>query len=159
MSIPAELYHVAEYLPIEDVLLPMLRPRLHGVPVYSLVPDVDDPFPFVLVRRDHSLQHWRGDSRGFVDQAYVQVDTLTQDPDGDEQGAILSEAVRVAMRDLVRESVTLPSGVSLAEARLLTAPRRVSDWATATGPVQYADLPTGAWRYESSYYVRLRYHR
>ena len=39
---------------------------------------------------------------------------------------------------------------------MTSAPRRVTDWTTATGSVQYADPPTGVWRYETQYRVGIR---
>lgn len=156
-QIPQSVYDLAEYRPVEDVVLPILRPRLGGVPVYSLIPDGADELPFVLVRRNHTERSWQGDERGWLDMAYVTIHTLTQDPDGDEQGAVLSEAVRVVLRDAARKGWATEDGVRLSTVQLVSEPRRVADWATATGPVQYADLPTGTWRYEALYRMRLRY--
>jgi hypothetical protein len=37
-----------------------------------------------------------------------------------------------------------------------TEPTRQSDWATSSGPVQYADLPSGFYRYQTNYTVKMR---
>ncbi len=50
----------------------------------------------------------------------------------------------------------MPGRGHLTRVQMTSAPRRVTDWATATGPVQYADLPTGVWRYETQYRIGIR---
>lgn len=146
---------MVEMHPVEDLLLPLLRTGLTNVNVYSTIPDEEDPFPFVIVRRDFSQMHWRGDMH-FIDSAYVAIDTFTQDPDGDEQGAVLSEACRIVLRDAWLNQTVVPGLGHLTHVQLINEPRRVSDWATSTGPVQYADLPNGVWRYETVYRIKIR---
>lgn len=164
--LPQSVRDMGELPPIEDVLLAFLRPALPDVEVKTLVPDaMAADFPFVVARRQYNMMHWRGDLRAFVDQAYIQVDTFTQDTttsSGDEEGAILSEAVRVALRDAWLDQTVIEvegKRVAIAKFDLLNAPRRAGDWANATGPVQYADLPAGAWRYTTVYRITFRYQQ
>lgn len=145
---------LVELSPIEDVALYVLRQGLPDIPIHSLIEE-DPPDDFIVVRRDHSLGEWEGDTR-FVDVGMLSVEVFTVDPDGDEKGALLSEAVRVVWRNAWLENLKIPGHGWLAQARMTSAPTRVTDWATATGPVQYADLPTGRWRYETKYQIAVR---
>jgi hypothetical protein len=153
-GLPPEIKALAELSPVEDLMLAILRDGLPGIAVKSLIAK-DQTFPLVLVRRDPSFGNWTGDTR-FLDAARVAVHVFCQDPDGDEDAAILSEAVRVVIRDAWLGQKVVPGRGHITRADLSGAPRRVSDWATATGPVQYADLPTGVWRYEATYDIEIR---
>ncbi|MFF3793780.1 hypothetical protein ACFYXW_27670 [Streptomyces sp. NPDC001981] len=153
-GLPAEIKALAELSPVEDLMLAILRDGLPGIQVRSLIAK-DQTFPLVLVRRDPSFGNWQGDTR-FLDAARVAVHVFCQDPDGDEDAAILSEAVRVVIRDAWLSQKVVPSRGHITRVDLASAPRRVTDWATSTGPVQYADLPTGVWRYEATYDIEIR---
>ncbi|MGI5530155.1 hypothetical protein ACQEVX_23030 [Streptomyces syringium] len=117
--------------------------------------DQHETFPLVLIRRDPSFGAWSGDTR-FTDIARVVVNAFAADPDGDQDAAILAEAVRVVLRDAWLKNDTTTGHGHITRVEMNSAPRRASDWATATGPVQFADLPTGIWRYEAIYDVRIR---
>jgi hypothetical protein len=153
-GLPPEIKALAELSPVEDLMLAILRDGLPGIQVNSLIAK-DQTFPLVLVRRDPSFGNWQGDTR-FLDAARVAVHAFCQDPDGDEDAAILSEAVRVVIRDAWLSQKVVPSRGHITRVDLASAPRRVTDWATSTGPVQYADLPTGVWRYEATYDIEIR---
>lgn len=152
-SLPQEVLDLVVFSPIEDLVLALLRDRLpESIPVQSLIAD-DQTFPLVLVRRTSDWGSWRGDGK-FVDSGQVVVHTLTQGLNADSDSAYLAEAVRVILRDSVNKVV--PERGYLTSATLVSSPRRVTDWATATGPVQYADLPTGVVRYETTYELGIR---
>ena len=153
-GIPAAVRALAELSPVEDLLLAILREGLPGVTVQSLI-SIGQQFPMVLVRRAPHMGEWTGDPR-FVDSADVVVHTFAEDPDGDEDAAILAEAARVVLRDAWLANKAVPGRGHITRVEMTSAPRRVADWATATGPVQYADLPTGVWRYESGYRIQIR---
>ncbi|OKI45111.1 hypothetical protein [Micromonospora sp. CB01531] len=153
-GIPQSVRARAELSPVEDLLLPILREGLPGVPVQSLIAD-DQTFPLVLPRRVPHFGEWAADQR-FTDQADVIIHCFAQDPNGDEDAAILSEAVRVVLRDAWLNQKSVPGRGHLIRVDMTSAPRRATDWATATGPVQYADLPTGVWRYETAYRIDIR---
>ncbi|MFE7124033.1 hypothetical protein [Streptomyces sp. NPDC057617] len=153
-GVPDHIKALAELSPVEDLLLSILRSRLPGIRVKSLV-DQHEMFPLVLIRRDPSFGAWSGDTR-FTDAARVVINCFAQDPDGDEDAAILSEAVRVVLRDAWLNNVVVPGRGHITRVDMNSSPRRASDWATATGPVQYANLPTGVWRYESIYDIQIR---
>ncbi|MCG8926650.1 hypothetical protein [Lentzea sp. CC55] len=154
IDLPASVLALVELTPIEDICLRILREGLPDVPVVSLIAD-DAPGLFILVRRLPALGEWRGDPR-FTDQARFSINVFTQDPDGDEKGALVSEAVRVVMRNAWLAHVNYPNLGSVISIRMRGEPSRKPDWATSSGPVQYADLPTGMWRYESTYDLEIR---
>lgn len=153
-GLPPEIKAMAELSPVEDLMLAVLREGLPGINVGSLIAKAQT-FPFVLVRRDPSFGNWGGDTR-FLDAARVAIHAFCEDPDGDEDAAILSEAVRIAMRDAWLTQRVYPGRGHITRVDLAAAPRRVTDWATSAGPVQYADLPTGVWRYEATYDIEIR---
>jgi len=152
-GLPESALSKAEFAPVEDVLLPLLRQALPGVRIYSEVPD-GNLFPFVIVRVAPTERWWSGDDR-FVDWATVFVHVFAGSPDGDRKAAILSEAVRVALRDAYLNSTVTEHGY-ISSFRMTNRPSRRSDWATAQGPVQYADLPAGVTRYEAMYVLNIR---
>ncbi|SNS50392.1 hypothetical protein [Actinacidiphila glaucinigra] len=153
-GIPNHIKALAELSPVEDLLLAVLREGLPGIRVKSLV-DLHETFPMVLVRRDPTWGRWQGDTR-FTDAARIVINCFAPDPDGDEDAAILSEAVRVIMRDAWLNQKVYPRRGHIIRVDMNSSPRRATDWATATGPVQYADLPTGIVRYESIFDVHIR---
>ncbi|WP_432006307.1 hypothetical protein [Streptomyces parvus] len=153
-GLPPEIKALAELSPVEDLMLAVLRQGLPGIQVRSLIAK-NQTFPLVIARRDPSFGIWGGDTR-FLDAARVGVNVLCEDPDGDQDAAILSEAVRVVLRDAWLKQAVFPGLGHITRVQLASAPRRQTDWATSTGPVQYADLPTGVWRYESTYDIEIR---
>lgn len=153
-SLPASVLALIENEPVEDVLLAILRRGLPDIPVYSLIP-LHPPANFILIRKLAGIGNWNGDPR-FTDTGRFFINTFTQDPDGDYKGAVLSEAVRVVLRNAWLEHWSFPNLGSVIEIEYQAEAGRVSDWATSAGPVQYADLPTGYWRYQSIYTIQIR---
>ena len=153
-GIPPALRALAELSPIEDILLHVLRAGLPGIKVQSLVAD-DQTWPMVLVRRLPQFGDWSADER-FTDIADVAVQCFVEDPDGDSDAAILAEAVRVVLRNAWNQNMQVPGRGHIIKIEMTSAPRRATDWATAAGPVQYADLPTGVTRYETQFRVAVR---
>lgn len=154
MSLLDSLKTKVEFSPIEDVVIPLLRQAIPEVPVGSLVAP-DQAFPFILARRADSYGEWTGDHR-FLDSASVLIHTFATDPNGDEDAALLAEAVRVALRDAWLKQTVVPGRGHITAYDLRSSPHRAPDWASATGPVQYADLPTGVHRYEARYHLTIR---
>jgi hypothetical protein len=152
--LPPSVLALVELSPIEDILLTVLRAGLPDILVCSLIPK-NPPSAFVLVRRMPGMGLWRGDSR-FTDSGRFYIHAFTEDPDGDEKGALLSEAVRVVLRNAWLAHTVVPGRGSVIEIKMTSEPARVTDWATASGPVQFADLPSGFWRYESTYSIKVR---
>lgn len=154
-NLPQSIHDLAEFPALEDVGIAVLRPALE-LPVRTLIPDQLDVFPFVLVRGNHTAMGWGGQER-FVDRGVLAVHTFTDGPEADDDGARLSEAIRVILREAAKRKVRIDDRNHLHRVTMTSRPRRVSDWATSQGPVQYADLPTGVQRYESLYRVTVRH--
>lgn len=153
-ALPDDIKAIAEMSPVEDLFLLLLREKFPGVLVQTLLSQ-HQQFPLILVRRQYTTAFWRGDPR-FIDACSVVIQCLCEDPDGDEDAAILAEAVRVVLRDAAKDQYEVAGRGRLRQAKMAQPPRRVADWATSTGPVQYADLPTGVWRYEATFKVAVR---
>lgn len=153
-QIPENIRALADFAPAEDIVLPLLREGLDPVRVQTLV-EFDQGFPFVHTRRAQGLTSDIGDPR-FVDSVLIQVNVFTEGIDADESGAVLSDAVRAVLWRAYKEQLVVPGRGWISYFDLRQPPKRASDWATATGPVQYADLPTGVYRYESMYQLGIR---
>jgi hypothetical protein len=138
--------------PVEDLILALIPDKLGGVAVQTKVND-DQTFPLVLVRSNGSWGTWAGDER-FLDAAHLVISTFSEGLNADEDAANLSEAVRVVLRD--SKNVVIPHRGYITDCELVSRPRRVPDWNTSTGPVQYADLPTNVIRWEAEYHVIIR---
>lgn len=132
--------------PAEDVVLHLLRDRLHGISVQTLIRP-GQTFPFTLLRRDPQFGSWSGDPR-FIDSARLAIHNFVSGPNGDQEAGNLSHFVFQVLHEEARKRRVIPGLGYLLSARLHSAPRRVADWATAEGPVQYAELPSEALRNE-----------
>lgn len=157
LNLPAAITDKVEMLPLEDVALRVLRDALPGVAIRSLIESDQLPIErfFVLVRRIPGIGIWRGDER-FIDYGGLAVHVYAQDMDSDEVGAIVSEACRVALRDSASRRDWYPELGGLIRVQLVEEPMRKTDWATSSGPVQFADLPAGMQRYEARYNLWVR---
>lgn len=140
--------------PIEDVVLYILNTKLPDLVVYTLIPK-DPIWPFALIRRDASVGNWMGDPR-FFDYGRLVVHVYAQDPDGDEKAAYISEAIRLSLFEARMENMAVPDRGHVFDIQMIAEPSRKTDWATSAGPVQFADLPTAAWRYETKYTLKVR---
>lgn len=153
-NIPSYIMAMAEESPAEDLGLDILRTALPGINVVTQV-SRDTTFPLVLVRRTPNFLGNIGDIR-FLDSVDLAISTFTQDPDGDRDGAILSGVCKVVLRDAWLKHYNNPAIGSVTFMEVISPPRRVPDWATSTGPVQYADLPSNVWRHEARYRLVVR---
>lgn len=156
LNLPASIADIAEMMPVEDLMLAIMRDELPDLPLYSLIPfDVSDLDFFGLVRRAPVIGAWRGDMR-FIDTADVVFHVFTRDPNADEKGAVISEAIRVTLRNAVAKQKVYPELGYLKHVRMRTEPARKTDWNTSSGPVQFADLPNGFFRYETQFSLVIR---
>lgn len=154
MALPPHIAAMAEFSPVEDLILPLLRDGLPGVECDSWI-RTNQTFPFVLARRSDSYGQYNGDNR-FIDNAQVTCSAFCEEPNGDEDAALLAEAVRVVLRDAWLHQKVVPGRGHITGFDVLSVPHRVSDWATSSGPVQYADLPTGVQRYEVKFDLSIK---
>lgn len=155
MTLPLSVTSRVETPAVTDVALHILRDAFPDVSVTSEI-ELRQEFPAILVRRARRYTAPRGEQFGLASRV-VDINVFTAGEDGDADGEALSEAVRVAFRDAWLNRLTLPA--DLGEIIRITPemdPVRSPDWATSQGPVQYADLPTAAWRWESAYRITYR---
>jgi hypothetical protein len=151
-SLPAEVLNLVEMSPVEDVILTLLREKLPDIPIQTRV-QPGQTFPFVMIRNDGSWGDWTGDPR-FLDASILAVHCFCQGLNADEDASLLSEAVRVILRD--SKNYAVPGRGHIVSTHMTDRPKRTPDWATSTGPVQYADLPTDVERWEGNYRVVIR---
>jgi hypothetical protein len=138
--------------PVEDLLLQLLREALPDVSVQTLI-ESKQTFPFIMLRSDGSWGNWEGDER-FIDSSTIEIHAFCNGINADSDANLLSEAVRVILRD--SKNKVVPGKGYLISVEMLNRPKRSPDWATSVGPVQYADLPTGVERWETTYRVTIR---
>ena len=156
LDLPKGVLDRVEMYPYEDIMLSIFERGMPDLAVHSLVPPSEYlEYPFVLVRRQAPVGHWSGDPR-FVDVGRINLSVFAEDPDGENKAILISEAIRVMFREAWREHWNFPGLGSIVSIRMIQEPNRVPDWATATGAVQFADLPGNVWRAESSYTVAVR---
>lgn len=155
LDLPPNILAMIEFSAVEDVAKAILEPVMAPIPVETAI-EVHPPYPYVVVRRMSTDGDWTGDMRGFYDSARLAVHVYADDPNGDAKAALISEAVRKALWQAKTDCWSHPELGALTNIRMTMEPTRRADWATSTGPVQYADLPTGGWRYETHYALTIR---
>lgn len=154
IDLPDSVKTRIELSPMEDIFLHILRREFPDLPIYSLIPP-EVQFPFVLIGRRAPLENWGGHPK-FTDQGRLLVSVFTDDPNGIEKGQLISDAIRVALREAWLNHEYIPGLGSIIRIDLKSEPSRSPDWATSSGPVQFADLPNAVHRYEATYSVRIR---
>lgn len=152
MAVPQEILDLVEMTPMEDLVLAVLRDRITSVSVQSLI-EMNQTFPAIVAHRGGSWGDWSGDPR-FLDSGQLEVFAFTDGVEADTDGALISEAIRVVLYGAINKVV--PGRGHITKVDLVSAPKRVPDWDTSTGPVQFADLPVGVVRYESIYAIEIR---
>lgn len=158
LNIPAALLASVQLQPAQAVFKAILSTAIAPIPVHIALP-TNPTLPFVLVRRLPGMGDWNGDSRGLADVARMAIHVYADGNQGvnAEYAALtLSEIIRVKLREAWQAQWSDPALGALVKLRMTSEPSRVSDWATSSGPVQYADLPAGTWRYESHYMAVVR---
>lgn len=153
-NLPPQTAALVERVPIEDVLLALLREALPDIEVVTQVRK-SQTFPAILVRRLPTFYFFTGDER-FLEQADVAVHVFAADPDGDRDAALISDAARVALRNAALNNWGSADLGWVRNFLCLAPARRQPDWATSSGPVQFADLPSNTWRYEGRYRITMR---
>lgn len=151
----ATLKQLAGWRPqAEDFIPGILRAYLPSyVRVTSRIEEGAD-FPFVEV------SSCRGDdgrvrSRRSLQVVNFTIQAFTQGVDAEEDASNLCWACVDAVLDAGRRGDRLSDGSILTEAEAVMRPLRRSDWADASGPVQYQDLPQLVERFEAKMKVVL----
>lgn len=114
--------------------------------------------PAVIARRERrsGTLALKTDDDRFMQSAIVMISTITNGPDADEEGEELAEMCRYALRQAQQMQLEIPGCGTIAAIEVSTHPSKVSDWQTASGPVQYASLPKNAVRYEIIFRLLVR---
>ena len=155
IDLPASIKAVVQMYPVEDLVLAVIRDGLPDLPSFSLIPQDTSAYEFFAVFRRIPGGTWGKDPR-FVDHATLQVQVYTKDPESDSKAALISEAIRVTLVRAEREQRVYPGLGHLVKVTVTNEPARGSDWAPSSGPVQYADLPSGFTRYQTTYSLKIR---
>lgn len=142
---------------VERIVMGVLQPFFEGQAV-TVTPLFEEGMtaPVVVARNEAvaSGTHYRQDIR-FIRPALLSIDTITAGVNADDDGSALQEACRIAIFEAWRNQIVIPGQGYIARVENSVMASRKSDWATSTGPVQYASLPRGAMRYESNYRLLL----
>lgn len=160
MELPESVKARLEASPLVDLVLRVLRDALPDVQLGTLIPAEPRLWPrrrglFVLVRRYASRGVFSGQDR-FLETGGIQVHVFAHGPDAEQRCELVSEAVRVVLRDAVLAGRYYPGLGCVTRVWLDDEPLAEADWATASGPVQYADLPSGWRRFETRFQVTAR---
>lgn len=144
---------------VERLALGIFEPFFEGMGV-GVSPLFEDgmALPVVVARNDPgsgSAPAYRADFR-FLRPVLLSVDTITSGINADDDAAQLQEACRIALQEAWEQQIVVPGVGYISRFENSLMGSRKSDWATATGPVQYASLPRGAVRYETNYRLLLR---
>lgn len=152
-SLPQSVIDLVDLHPVEDLILALLREQMVGVQVGTLIGD-DQGFPFLLIRRGGDWGYWTGDQRGLVDQGQVNLHAFCEGINAEDDCYLLAEAARSVL--FRARNKVVPGLGHLTKVDVIQAPKREPDWATSSGPVQYADLPTGVSRWEMILDIQFR---
>lgn len=156
LNLPESVKRKAERSPVEDIIQYLVNHELPEVPFGTWIPADLRPGFFAIVRGDNPLNFRVGNSK-FVFTCSFKIETYTKDPNGDEAGNVLSEAIRVALRDCCQPTpVIVPGRGHPVHINSIVLPNRKKDWETPIGAIEFADVPAGYQRYETEYEMQFR---
>lgn len=144
---------------VEDLMLGILRPAFAGTNVTVASTFTEGMgVPAVIARQDKKSGNaviYSGDAR-FLRPALLSIDAICTGPDADQDAGMLQEAVTQIIMRAQREQTVVPGVGYISAIENVGNAARSSDWATSTGVVQYASLPQGAVRYDSTMRLYIR---
>lgn len=150
-SLPDEVLDLVELHPLEDLVLGIFATDLASVARGTRYAKAQ-AFPYILVRVVDDWGRPKQDHR-FVSTRQLVIHTLCDGLNAEEDAALLGEAARVVLTGAVNRETERGW---LSKVDPISLPSQSPDWAAATGPVQYADLPPGVVRYQAKYEVSYR---
>ena len=153
-NLPASVLDRVAFFPYEDILAAMFQRVFPELRFETYVPEVLT-YPLITGARFTPQGGWSGDPR-FIDSGPVRINVFCAGPDADVEAFLISEAIRVMMLEASLERWNFPGLGSIVNITMSTEPADVNDWATATGIVQFADLPEGVIRFETVYQMTIR---
>lgn len=155
LDLPDDILALSQMRPLEEFALYAMRHHISSTPVLTLIPEKLRFSTFYLVRREPGEGSWRGDHR-FIDDGGIVISAYSADPNGEERASVMADAARVAMVNAQRENLYVPGAGWISRVKMPEEPVRKADWASSVGPVQYADLHSGFWRYEVHFQLMVR---
>jgi len=118
--------------------------------------NIQPPAVLAINTRRTGLDAYGNNDEMFMRSAVMEINTFTDGADAETDGVNLQESVKQALVRAHLKQIHYPGlGIINHISSPLTATRQ-TDWATATGPVQYSKLPEGAVRYEARYKMIIR---
>ena len=153
-NLPASVLDRVAFFPYEDILAAMFQRAFPELRFETYVSEVLT-YPLITGARFTPQGGWSGDPR-FIDSGPVRINVFCAGPDADVEAFLISEAIRVVMLEASLERWNFPGLGSIVNITMSTEPADVNDWATATGIVQFADLPEGVIRFETVYQMTIR---
>ncbi|MCQ9385118.1 hypothetical protein [Brevibacterium moorei] len=120
--------------------------------------DFSKVLPYIMVRTAHTSGvegTFTNDPR-FTRQTMIEFQTFTEGLNAEAEGFRLQESIRQAVLWAHETQYVVPGAGSISKITGSGDIRRVSDYATSTGVVQYASLPKGAARIEQNFRIRVR---
>ena len=153
-NLPASVLDRVAFFPYEDILAAMFQRAFPELRFETYVPEVLT-YPLITGARFTPQGGWSGDPR-FIDSGPVRINVFCAGPDADVEAFLISEAIRVMMLEASLERWNFHGLGSIVNITMSTEPADVNDWATATGIVQFADLPEGVIRFETVYQMTIR---
>lgn len=150
---------------VEDLVIGLLRPyftRLQEaggpeVHVYtSYQEDMRTPGILCLNTRRTGIEAYSTNDDNWVRSVVLEVNTFADGAEAERDAADLQEVVRHIFMDAQRRQVVIPNVGVLNKVTSPVMATQHTDWATASGPVQYAKLPHGITRYEGRYRLLMR---
>jgi len=143
----------------DELLLKLLQDFFQDQDIHigTLFSEEIDP-PMIIARADRrsgAISGELADDR-YVHPVIVSISTITSGVDADEIGEELQEAVRICLRQAQMNQTVVPNGGVINRITNTSAPVRVSDYATSSSIVQYASLPHGWVRFESTWRILIR---
>lgn len=156
MALPESITDSAGTVPEGiDVALEILNRRLPGFVFAGLIYPGLAP-PFALVREAGFEGAWRADRR-FVREFFISIETFTEGLESDVESPKIHRAAEDAFTRAFYGNEVLQDGAAwLVDYELAEPARRLYDWASATGPVQTADLPTNWTRWHSLHRIGIK---
>lgn len=149
----------------EDLVIGLLRPyfaRLKeaggpDVRVYTTYEEgMVMPCVLALNTRRTGIDAYSVKDEFYIRSAVLEVNTLASGRNAERDAADLQEAIRHVFLDAYKRQVVVPNVGSISTVSSSLMATRQTDWATSSGPHQYARLPHGASRYESRYRILIR---
>lgn len=151
--------------PAEDLVLGILRPHFARVKqaggpevhVYTdYQEDMKTPGVLCLNTRRTGIDAYSTNDEQFIRSVVLEVNTFADGIEPEKDAADLQESVRHALMDAQRRQVIIPGVGVITKVTSPVMATRQTDWATASGPTQYAKLPFGAARYEARFRILVR---